>query len=135
VSIEWLVEKKCTRVYEHYPRNFTFEFGSGALAVDCLCRIVASGRLVLTSQDHGQRFGLPSPVDAYAEAESLLRDRCVAAVRLVAETNDLVIEFEDGSRLEVLAHSSGYELWNLTAPGVHLAAVGGNGIADLSPQA
>ena len=59
VDIECLKGKICTRVYEHYPQNFTFEFSDVSLAVDCLWRIKVDGRVALTSRDHGQQFGLP----------------------------------------------------------------------------
>jgi hypothetical protein len=135
VGIEWLTGRACTRVYEHYPHNFSFEFGPGVLRVDCLWRIVAGGRLVRVSQDHGQQFGLPAPLDAYAEAESLLRGRRVVAARIRQETADLVVEFDEGLLLEVLSDSSGYEPWQLLAPGVQLVAIGGGGVGDFSGSA
>jgi hypothetical protein len=61
MSVEWLNGKICTRVYKHYPENFTFEFGPAALSVACLWRIVAGGKVVLTSRDQGQQFGPPAP--------------------------------------------------------------------------
>lgn len=135
MDVNWLTGRACTRVYEHYPHNFSFEFGPGVLRVDCLWRIVAGGRLVRTSQDHGQWFGRPAPLDAYAEAESLLTGRRVAAVRIRQETADFVIEFDEGLLLELLSDSSGYEPWQLIAPGVHLVAIGGGGVADFSASA
>lgn len=132
MGVEWLNANACTRVYEHYPQNFSFEFGPGVLRVDCLWRIVADGRLVLTSQDHGHQFGLSAPLDAYAMAESLLLGRRVTAVRLRRETADLVVEFDGGFFLEVLSDSSGYEPWQLAAPGVHLVALGSGEVADFS---
>jgi hypothetical protein len=135
VGIEWLTGRVCTRVYEHYPRNFSFEFGPGVLGVDCLWRLVAGGRVALTSQDHGQQFGRPAPVDAYAESASLLRGRRVTAARLREDTADLVLEFDGGVLLEVVTDSSGYEPWNFTAPGTHLVATSGGGIAHFPPSA
>src|SRR5262249_11473276 len=133
--VECLISKACTRVFEHYPANFSFEFGSVVLAVDCLWRLVGPGRLLLTSLDHRQQFGRPAPVDAYAEALALLRGHRVTAARLREETDDLILEFEGGLRLEVLADSAGYEPWNLTAPGVWLVARGGGGVVDFRARA
>jgi len=59
----------------------------------------------------------------------------VVDARLEKESADLVLEFDGGQRLEVFTDSSGDEPWNLTAPGVHLVALGGGGIVDFSPQA
>ncbi len=135
MGVEWLIGRSCTRVYEHYPGNFSFEFGPGVVRVDCLWRIVAGGRLVRTSRDHSQQFGLPAPVDAYADAVSLLGGRCVTAARFRAEAADLLVELEGGLLLEVLSDSSGYEPWQLEAPGIHLVAIGGGGVADYSANA
>jgi len=133
VSIELLIGKTCTRVFEHYPQNFTFEFESGMfLNVDCLRRIIIDERLVRTSLDHGQQFGLPAPIDVFAEAASLLNGHRVETVRVREETADLILQFEGGSVLEVLSNSSGYEPWNLNAPGVLLIEMGGGGVSDMS---
>lgn len=64
MGIDWLIGKICTRVYQHYPDNFSFEFGTGVVRVDCLWRIVIDGRLVRTSYEHDRQFGLPTPIDA-----------------------------------------------------------------------
>jgi hypothetical protein len=115
-----------------YPHNFAFEFGPGALALDCLWRVIERGHLRRTSGDHGQRYRLLAPLDARIEAEALLKGRRVTAYRIREETADLILEFEGDVQLEVISHSSGYEPWNLTAPGVHVIAFGGGGLADCS---
>jgi hypothetical protein len=43
-----LKERTCTRVYEQYPGNFTFEFGEGSQAVDGLWRIIEEGQVRLS---------------------------------------------------------------------------------------
>jgi hypothetical protein len=135
VGIQCLTGKICTRVYEHYPQNFTFEFSDASLAVDCLWRIKVDGRIAVTSRDHGQQFGLPAPVDAHAEASARLKGRRVLGAPLDEGSADLTLEFDGGQRLEVLTDSSGYEPWNLHAPGVHLVALGGGGISNFSAKA
>ena len=135
IGVQLLNGTVCTRVHEHYPGNSTFQFGPVALAVDCLWRVIADGKVALTSRDHGQRFGLPEPVDASAAALSLLQGRRVVEVRLAESSADLVLELDGGRRLEVLTDSSGFEPWNLHAPGVHLVALGGGGVANFSPEA
>lgn len=125
-----VIGKTCSRVYEGHPQNFTFEFGAGALCVDCLWRLISAGRLVRTPLDHGQQFGLPAPVDAFAEARSLLDGRRIETVRLREETADLTLRFEGGIVLEVLSNSSGYEPWNFNAPGIRLIGTGGGGMID-----
>ena len=133
-DIPWLIRKACSRVWENYPHNFSFRFDEGTLAVDCLWRIVGDERLIRTSQDHGQQFGLPAPIDAYAEAESILRGRSITSATIRKDTADLVLTFDGGYQLEIFADSSGYEPWNFTAPGIHLIAIGGGGISNFSSK-
>ena len=133
MGVEWLTGTTCTRVSAMYPQNFTFEFGAGALAVDCLWRVIERGHLRRTSRDHGQQYGLPAPLDADIDVEALLKGRRVTACRIREETADLILEFEGDVQLEIIADSSGFEPWNLTAPGVHVIALGGGGLADCSP--
>jgi hypothetical protein len=97
MGIEWLTGTTCTRVYEMYPQNFTFKFGAGALAVDCLWRVIEGGRLRRSSGDHGQQYGLPAPLDAHVEAAALLKGRRVTGWRIRDETSDLILEFEGDS--------------------------------------
>jgi hypothetical protein len=66
------------------------------------------------------------------DAASLLEGHRVVAVRSREETADLILEFEGGVYLEVLSDSSGYEPWNLCAPGIWLIGIGGGGVSDAS---
>jgi hypothetical protein len=74
-------------------------------------------------------------VDAHAEASARLKGRRVLGAPLDEGSADLTLEFDGGQRLEVLTDSSGYEPWNLHAPGVHLVALGGGGISNFSAKA
>ena len=135
MNVECLHGTICSRVFEHYPGNSTFECGPASLAVDCLWRIVVNGKVALTSRDHGQQFGRPAPIDAHVGALALLSTGPVVAVSLAEHSADLYLEFEGGHRLEVIADSSHYEPWNLRAPGVHFVVLGGGQIADFSSNA
>ena len=132
MSLDRLHGTVCTRLYQHYPGNFTFEFEGAALAVDCLWRIMAEGKVVLTSRDHDQQFGVPAAVDVCADAVLRLQGHRVVDVWLDEKSADLRVIFEGGQRLEILTDSSGYEPWNFRAPGVHLVGLGGGGVANFS---
>lgn len=82
MGVECLNGKLCSRVYQHYPGNCTFEFDEASLAVDTPWRVMDEGKVVLTSRDHGQQFGLPAPVDVFSAAASLLQGRQGRTVRL-----------------------------------------------------
>ena len=134
MDVDCFTGKIFTRVYEHYPDNFTFEFSEFKLAVECMWRIKVDGRVVLASRDHGQQFGLLTQVDAYSEAKSHLQQCCIVVARLDEASADLTLEVENGRRLEIITDSSGYEPWSLMGPGIHMIALGGGGISDLSSK-
>jgi Family of unknown function (DUF6188) len=95
------------------------------LVVACLWRLVEAGRIRFTSQDDGQQFGLPAPVDAAAEVNRRLVQASVEAVALRPGILDLELEFSTGHVLQVIPDSSGYEAWNLCSRSRQFIAVGG----------
>jgi hypothetical protein len=102
--------------------SWTFAFETADVSAQCLWRMVSGGRVVLTSSDDGQQFGLPEPLDAEVGAKAVLLHRCVSALTVDAETADLRITFENGARLEFLSTSAGYEAWQLNKPGSCIVA-------------
>lgn len=108
--------------------NWVFDFGEGCmLSVGSPWRIRDGNRIRLGDCDHDQQFGLPAPVDAELAACDLLKGRAVCDLVLAEGTADLTIEFEGGLRLEVFNNSSGYEGWQLAAPGGRLLVALGDG--------
>ena len=100
------------------------------LHVACPWRILLNGRIALGNCDHGQRFGLPEPINGPKESERFLFDRAIQAVRIRHDTGDLTIEFSGQATLEVLNNSSGDEGWNLgDRSGFHVVAMGGGELA------
>jgi len=108
VDFSWLTGRRCESVALDVSGSL-FSFGDATLQIGCAWRIIAAGRIALGSVDHGQRFGLPSSVDATADARALLGQRRIQHVRVVEESGDLTRDFGDGVRLEIWNTSSGYE--------------------------
>lgn len=93
-------------------------------------RLVVDGVVRITTQDHGQHFGCSTPVDAADAVNRALSKVHVRRASIVHDTGDLIAEFEDGARLEVLTTSSGYESWSLFSPsGEETTALGGGQIS------
>jgi hypothetical protein len=88
------------------------------LQVECLWRLVETGKLRATSEDHGHQFGLPAPVDCVAELRRQLVGATVEDVKVRAGTIDITLAFGSGRALEVIPTSTGYEAWQVNAPGV-----------------
>jgi hypothetical protein len=100
-----------------------------SLVVACLWRLVESGRIRFASQDEGQQFGLPAPVDAAAEVNGRLAGAVVEAVELRLGLLDLELRFSTGHLLQIIPDSSGYEAWNVCSGNRQFIAVGGGDLA------
>ncbi len=135
IDLSWMVGRVIVEVAFFEPTLWFFSFGPDAgISVECLWRIVAHGRVVLTGEDHGHQFGLPAPVDAVAKSTELLADHRISAVQLRESTLDIVIEFTSDLRLEVIPTSAGYESWQLRDPsGASYYAQGGGQICRWKP--
>ena len=135
IDLSWMVGRVIAEVSFHEPTLWSFIFGPEAsIGVECLWRIVVHDRVVLTGEDHGQEFGLPTPVDATVKATELLSGRRVTSVELREATADIMIEFSGDLRLEVIPTSSAYEGWQLRDPsGVSYFAQGGGQICRWKP--
>jgi hypothetical protein len=125
-----MVGRAFTEVSFHEPSPWYFIFGPDAhIGVECLWRIVGHDGVILTNEDHGQKFGLSAPLDAVAKGNQLLAGRIIAAVQLREATADVLIEFTEDLRLEIIPTSSGYESWQLRDPsGMSYVAQGGGQI-------
>jgi hypothetical protein len=114
------------------PESWFFKLVSGGtLRVETLWRIVRVGKVQATSADHGHRFGLPQPVDSAARAKLSLLDATVRQASIIQDTGDVVVDFDNDSRLEVLTTSSGYEGWLILSPTGDEVIGRGGGIVDV----
>ena len=114
MDLSWVIGRSITEVSLREHERWVFNFGeNGNIAVECLWRIIERGRIMLCSKDHGQKFGLPSHIDAAAKAAELLAGRIVKAFRVREVTTDITIEFSGEGLLEIIPDSSGYESWQV----------------------
>jgi hypothetical protein len=128
-DMKWLAGHRLQSfIHREYDWVLSFD-GEANLVVACLWRLIESGRIRFTSQDEGQWFGLPAPVDAAAEVTRRLAGTLVEAVELRDGTLDLDIRFSSGHVLQVIPDSSGYEAWNLSGHNSQFIAVGGGNLA------
>lgn len=102
-----------------------------AVATEGSWRLLDAEGVVVTDHDHRQRFGLPAPLDAAHEVAARLRGRMICKASIARPAGDLMLEFGDGLVLQWLIHSSGYESWRLSGPGVELLGCGGGRIRSV----
>jgi len=130
IDLSWMAGRIIVEVSLHEPTRWSFIFRPEVcIGVECLWRIVEHGKVVLTGEDHGQQFGLSTPIDAATKGTELLANRQIITAQLREATADIVIEFNGGLRLEIIQTSSGYESWQMRdQAGVSFFAQGGGQI-------
>ena len=115
---------------EKQDSTWFFEFGTDvSLATESPWRLIEHGRIAVTSEDHGQQFGLPAPVDAAQELLSRVGGRTVEAASVNSESGDLMLQFPGPTCLQLLQLSAGYESWRLSTDGTESICMGGGNIA------
>src|SRR5262249_48668550 len=93
-DLAWLVGRRLSGAL---PRAHVWpvSFGRRASPVaERLWRLLEGGRTRITSQDHGPKFGLPTPFQADAELDKRITGSTVRSVRRGKGTLDLAVEFE-----------------------------------------
>ena len=109
------------------PDYWVFEFGTGVvLSTPSQWRVFSKDSILLTSEDDGQKYGLPNPVDAQASIRELLEDHVATRVDVNQATADFTIHFDNGMIFQIVNLSSGYEVWELDSEGDDVM-VGRNG--------
>lgn len=119
-----LMDREC-RVTRR-EADWSFDFGECFnIAVSVPWRVVTADGIAHGSEDDGQWFGLPQPVDGEARTNDLLQGQRVVGVEVDEQTADLRLVFDGGARLDFFNNSAGYEGWQASVPagGRELAVV------------
>jgi len=118
------------RSVEKKDYTWFFEFADDiAISTESPWRFMSAGGIVVTSEDHGQQFGLPAPVDAAERVLSRAAGQAVIAASIMRTTGDLSIEFAQQLHIQLLQMSCGYESWRLHIRGSETICTGGGEIA------
>lgn len=124
--LPWLLHDTVISIEAGDFQRWSFNFRQGGtIIVECPWRLLHNGMIVVSSADHGQKFGLPAPINAVAAVSECLANKAVTAVSIAGGTTDLTIQFGSTHRLEIIALSTGYEAWQSFSPsGFHVIALG-----------
>lgn len=113
-DFEWMLGKNISAITCDEVGNWYFTIlDAGAISVYCTWRLIADGRIKVTSDDHNQQFGLPHPLDAREKALQIISSFEVVSAHVHTETADLTITFANAAQLQILQLSSGYEAWQV----------------------
>lgn len=133
-SLAWLTQHRLQSVYRReYDWVLVFD-DDASVVVSCLWRLIERGRIRFTSNDEGQQFGLPAPVDAAAELNRRIANAKVDVVTLRDNTLDLELLFDTGHVLQIIPDSSGYESWTADERSTQFIAIGGGELAIITPK-
>jgi hypothetical protein len=90
-------------------------FANGSMLRADYWRVIKEGKVVMTSFDHEQQYGLPAPIDAITELQGQLQDRILIDATLERESGDLLFEFSDNIKFRVFNFTC-YEVWEIHFP-------------------
>jgi hypothetical protein len=101
-------------IFEHGFCSISLSDGY-AISAETLCRFVGGSGDFISSQDHGQMFGLAEPYDAAEKINKAIKDKEIKEAKLTEDTSDLTLVVESG-RLEIICNSAGYECYQVNGP-------------------
>jgi hypothetical protein len=128
-ELDWIVGHRFQSLTRR-EFDWVLVFDNGAsLVVTCLWRLLEDNRIRFTSQDDGQQFGLPAPVDVATEVNNRIAGTTVQAVELRTGTLDLELRSSTGHVFQIIPDSSGYESWIVYRGNTQFIAVGGGTLA------
>lgn len=134
-QLPWLLGDALRRVTAGEFDRWELTFASGGvITVECPWRLLREGTIVVSSVDHGKRYGLPAPIDAASDLLRHVDGSRVSEVAVIDGTADLHISF-GSSQLQILSFSTGYEAWQSLGPeGDRVIAQGGGQLAVFPRQ-
>jgi hypothetical protein len=128
-DLTWLVGQKISEVKKlDHSWFFTFENG-GVITTESFWRLLTTDKIFVTSEDHGQIFGLPKPVDATERVVKTIQGQTISKFLVVEITTDLLLYFSNGAQIHFLNTSCGYESWSICFGKQLLHCMGGGGFA------
>jgi hypothetical protein len=117
VHLAWLVGRTVTDWNFHEPTLWVVLFSAGGyVQTDGLWRLLKDRRIIASSEDHMQQFGLPQPVDSGADARSHTLHSTVLTAQIGDQAPDLRITFDNECVLEFIVSSQGHECWQMCDP-------------------
>ncbi|RYY82350.1 MAG: hypothetical protein EOO15_23150 [Chitinophagaceae bacterium] len=113
-------------VYEKAPDSWLLTFtGAITITVYSVWRLRKEHKIIAVSPDHGQWFGLSSPLNLAQEVFSRLQAQRLLSIDIQKDTGDLHLHFDNGYLLEVLITSANYECYDLAIGAERYIATGG----------
>jgi hypothetical protein len=130
ISVESLFDQIS---YDDNADSWVFNFRNNiSLTASTLWRLLKDKRIVLVSADHGQKFGLPKPIDTVNELTQRLTGQTLTIINIKKNTADLVLTLTDSFEIEIFISSGGYESYNIYIDKKQYIGMGMGDIAIIS---
>jgi hypothetical protein len=89
--------------------------GGYAVSAETLCRFIGLNGEFISTQDHGQKFGMAEPYDAADKISKAIKGKEIIKANVAEGTWDLTLVVDTG-RIEILCNSAGYECYQFNGP-------------------
>ena len=94
-----------------------------------LWRAVINSKIIFTSEDDKQMFGLKKPFDVQEAFKEHFSSKKISKIKIRNPIADMQIIFQDGSYIELFATSAGYENWIMSGKEIQIICLGGGELA------
>lgn len=130
IDLKWVIGNRIMAIgKQDYTWFFTFNSG-GSITTESTWRLITMEGIKATSDDHGQQFGLATPLDVIDVAKTIIGQQAIKQYDLDPRTGDFSLHFEDKSKLQFLNLSSGYESWHIVHGAHEIICMGGGKIHE-----
>jgi hypothetical protein len=133
LDLSWLIGRSLRNVQKQDHTWFFTLNDASTVATESQWRLVQE-RVIVTSEDDGQWFGLPSPVDAARLVTQAVGSSVVDHFALDDQTGDLSLFFDNATTLQFITLSGGYEGWRIGHGDQQIICMGGGELAIFGPR-
>ena len=131
IDLNWLIGR---RIKELQKKDFTWlvllDDGS-TITTESLWRLITDNGIKISSDDHGQKFGLSAPLDAIKIMKETIGQKTIKEFKLDSRSGDLSILFDNADELQFLNDSSGYESWHIVHGNQEVICMGGGKLHEM----
>ncbi len=111
--MKWLIGRRLKNIEKQdYTWLVLLDDGS-TITTESLWRLITENGIIISSEDHGQKFGLAAPLDAIKIMKETIEQKTIKEFKIESRTGDLSILFDNAAELQFLVDSSGYENWHI----------------------
>lgn len=131
VELKWIIGQ---RIKEMGKQDYTWFFdfdGGGSITTETTWRLVTAEGIKATSEDHGHKFGLPTPLDVIDVTKKAIGQETIKQYNVDPKTGDLLLYFDSNCELQFLNLSSGYESWHIVHGTQEIICMGGGKLQKL----